>query len=171
MGLTLTAYQKVEEFNERVETTEYGNIDHEWLSDNNIVQLNPSRDYRKRADGLKGLYKHSGETFELPEGTNMGYHEYHEFRKELAKNILGTPIKHIWDSPHEYKDKPFYEFLNFPDNHGVIGGETCKKLGEDFENHESTAKALDTGEPFFTKYKKFEQLFKFAAEDGAVKIT
>lgn len=108
------------------------------------------------------------------EGINFqagSYGGYNEWRNELSVLMLGCPARYVWEHSEEYKDKPFYELIDFSDCEGYIGPSISRKLAQDFENHRrmlSNRFAMSDPEYFIEKYNLWASAFKQAAEKSGV---
>lgn len=155
MGLDITAYSKVTYLRPR-------NGD-DWQRDETF--LHPNRDFGDRADGLvEGIYKHAGKFLEFRAGSYSGYNRW---RYWLATSALGVSPEVIWEKPDDYKDKPFYELINFADNEGTIGPRTSANLAKDFAEHEG--RILANADEYDARlYREWRNAFELASNGGAV---
>jgi len=126
----------------------------------------------------------------------MSYGRYSYFRNELAK-IGGWPEYKI-DKPEysdpDYENKSFYhrhpnvaaiynfdgdevngpfvEVICFSDCEGFICADVCKKLHQDFLDHQDKAEELLDGTPgFIAMYNGLRDAFEFGSQNGFVKYT
>lgn len=152
------------------------------MSRNHIVNIYASNneEHRKRADGLEGLYQHSGSMDGFRAGSYSGYNQ---FRQQLAEFLLThvldvefdeEPDHHIWNNAEKFRGKPFYELIDFSDCEGTIGPETSAKLAEDFEEHEEEFKEWaeksieEHSDYYIEKYEAWKDAFRLASDTGAV---
>ena len=66
---------------------------------------------------------------------SWSYSGYGEWRRELAKAVLDVDVEDVWKDPDAYRDRPFFELLEFADNEGTIGPEAAADLLVDFREH------------------------------------
>ena len=68
---------------------------------------------------------------------SISYRGHCAFRDDLARRFLNTPSAEvIHDNPGRYKDKPFYDLINFAYNEGCLATAACARLAEAFNaNH------------------------------------
>jgi len=107
------------------------------------------------------------------EGFSAGsYSGYGEFREALSAAVLGVRASAVWNDPDAYRDKPFFELINFADNDGVIGCEAAADLAEDFRQHrEAVLEKWDNDvdrDWLRSKYDKWLASFELASVDGMV---
>ncbi|QIB75318.1 hypothetical protein G3I44_14095 [Halogeometricum borinquense] len=186
IGLDITAYENVEEYDGKVETNKYGDISYEWLQKNDLNKFYVAHEaHRPRADGVEGICRISGEVHTFRAGSYSGYsafrnllatfllnHEGVEPSREISEHVESHEV---WNNSENFEGKPFYEIINFSDCEGTIGPETSAKLAQDFEEHEEDVKSLikrrsDSSDYYVRKYDAWMQAFKLAATTGAVEF-
>ncbi|UDQ55017.1 hypothetical protein LJF28_04945 [Chryseobacterium indologenes] len=59
------------------------------------------------------------------------YSSHNDFRRKLA-SLFNLTDTIIFNNPEKYKNTPFFELINFPDNEGAINYETSKKITRGF---------------------------------------
>lgn len=97
--------------------------------------------------------------------TCSSYSGHSYLRDLIADKFLDTTPEEIWVNPDEFKDKPFFELINFSDCEGVLGPVACRNLADDFNSHPD----LDSGDSFYDElYKDFGKSFNIAADTGVV---
>lgn len=82
-------------------------------------------------------------------------------------------IGDIWEHPDVYKDKPFFELINFSDCEGFIGHTVCEKLAKDFRDNEHLIPAEEKNcafPYFYEKYKEWKKALELASDSGAVQF-
>ena len=110
-------------------------------------------------------YVVDGESIMFRAGSYSGYGEW---RDALAQAALDVPVEDVWAAPEKFKDKPFYELLNFADNEGTIGPQAAANLAEDFNEHRTKVLHLGDDEYFTEKYEEWTAAFDLAAGNGIV---
>lgn len=156
-----------------------------------LTHMYPNPHFLKQAEGIKeGYYKckfseeeislinKAKKTNSFPEypknyrgfdHLNCGL--YNEWRAILSKLVVGEDILKKGKNESGFKDKPFFEILNFSDCEGIIGPKTSKKLFGDFIKYEEKAKeySSDTSnEGFYDNYKKWKEIFELASSEKGV---
>lgn len=96
------------------------------------------------------------------------YSAYNYWRDWLAKAALYAPAAVVWENPEKFRDKPFYELINFSDCEGAFGPEACARLAKAFaDNRERIFKDFQTEDSWFMDlYNDFASAFAEAAETG-----
>jgi hypothetical protein len=105
-------------------------------------------------------------------GFNAGsYTGYKWWRDGLASMAGYGSAKNVWESN---LTGPFTELINFSDCEGTIGWQFAAKLAKDFADFDLIAARSNphlAGAPdFYPWYKKWQQAFALAAQDGAVRF-
>lgn len=96
------------------------------------------------------------------------YGGYNQFRRSLA-NMLNTTPEAIWENAAEWKDKPFYEIIDFADNEGSIDYEVAENLLSDFIEYKEKAEfVLSNWE--WEKYKDFMAALTLCVENKGVMV-
>jgi hypothetical protein len=150
MGLDCTAYEKVTLVEAiTLEQLKVKNWEHP-LYDDEAHCLLYNKDFPERSDGLvEGFYLIEGKSKGFRAGSYSGYMRY---RQLLAQIVGAESAEKFWREPEKLKDKPFYEQINFADNEGFLGPETCKLLLADYK--EMRPKAMALFEKMFEEDKK-----------------
>jgi hypothetical protein len=126
----------------------------------------------------------------------MGYGHYGRFRNELAK-LGGWPefkvmmpgyndpdyenksyyhrypnVAAIYNSDGDEVNGPFVEVICFSDCGGFICADFCKKLFQDFVDHQEVANELFKDNPdYLDMYNGLRAAFKFGSNNGFVQYT
>jgi hypothetical protein len=98
----------------------------------------------------------SGDSFGFRAGS---YHQYGEFRAALAEIALDVDVHEIWQDPEIFRDRPFYELLNFSDCQGVIGSEAAADLANDFNSHHEVRADGRQWKVFRREFRRFRPSF------------
>jgi hypothetical protein len=164
MGLDVTAYSNVH----KVDSAAYDGDE-----GYRFVTAYPSSGFPDQADDVNGIYDYEGDSFSFRAGSYSGYNR---FRESIAFLALGVSPKTIWENTEAYKNKPFFELINFSDCEGVIGPVTSAKLFQDFKDFEaeiekkSIAGHGGASEWFMESYRNWMKAFEIAADSGFVKL-
>lgn len=154
MGLDILALQKATRLDDRVKNS--GRYDGHVYKTDGLDRLN----------GCKEGYYKAKERFSFRAGSYSGYNEW---RSWLCRTFLGVSPDTVWNNEEKYKDKPFFELINFSDCEGAIGPKTSAKLAKDFkENARALVKADIPGMWFVNQYSKWQHAFEMASDDGFV---
>jgi len=101
---------------------------------------------------------------------SYSYSAHSRFRETLIKligrnDLLKSNNEIDWEKLS--KDIPFYDFINFADNEGVLDWEISDKIHNDFEKYK--AKAIDFySELEINRYLEWLKVFKLAKNKGVV---
>ncbi len=155
MGLDITAYRKLKVV-EEPKFDEYGDLvewDTQWKPGGSMEWS--EEHFPGQGEGVDPQKVY---TWEEAFGFRAGsYSGYNWWRAKLELFAEG---------------EDFRELINFADNEGVIGPVVSKKLAKDFEKNKEKAqefsKTLDDGEWWFGQYKRWQEAFEMAADNGAV---
>jgi hypothetical protein len=174
MGLDITAYQYATKADPQPVSDEES-----WENGD----LTKAFVYNGFEHSLRGLeadcwYRVSGATVEFRAGS---YSSYGEFRRQLSLAALGASPEEVWRDVDTYRERPFFELVNFADNEGTIGPEACADLAVDFENEREAIFTRWTESPteegiydetsfFRAKYDDWAAAFKLAASTGLVEL-
>lgn len=63
------------------------------------------------------------------------YSGYSQFRHVLTQCTLGVKADDIWEDEESYRNKPFFELVNFSDCEGCIGPSVSAELYQDFKDN------------------------------------
>jgi hypothetical protein len=172
MGLDITVYTKVVPFDEsKILRTHSGEVDYDWTYDNEVHKVFCYDGFEQslRPLVLDTWVQSVGDSWGFRAGSYSGYSH---FRDHLAAVALGVQSHEVWSDPDLYRDKPFFELLNFADNEGTIGGEACKDLLADFEAFEVSAFAsfalLPDSDWLLEKYDTWTKAVRDAAPHGMI---
>ena len=155
MGLDITAYRKLMVV-ENPELDEDGDLidwDNQWQPGGSMEWS--EKHFPGRGEGVDHRQVYTWEeSTSFRAGSYSGYNWWRAKLKQFAK------------------DDAFQELINFADNEGVIGPIVSKKLAKDFEQNRGQAiefaKTLDDGEWWIGQYKRWQEAFEMAADNGAV---
>ncbi|WP_370225260.1 hypothetical protein [Cytobacillus sp.] len=156
MGLDITAYRKLK-IVENPQFDQYGglvNWTEEWTPGGSMEWS--EKHFPGRGEGVDPQKVYTWEdSLEFRAGSYSGYNWW---RASLEKFAEGDD---------------FQELINFADNEGVIGPAVSRKLANDFNKNAERARffALTLGEEagyWFKLYKKWQEAFELAADNGAV---
>lgn len=156
MGLDITGYSKVILDDNQSERDMYDiYIDHHKAFPEHSKPFLQGKYYR--TEGLKYGFR---------AGSYWGYNQW---RKQLCNVIYDIDIEEIWDYPEKYKNKPFFNLINFSDCNGEIGTEMSKSLAKDFKEHQHIIDELsDKYFHFKHAYTEWRKVFELASDDGIV---
>ena len=162
MGLDVTAYPRCR----LLEATEgYGGQHHD--RPNTVHIYTPGKNYLLRLDGqAPGYYTYRGDTFHFRAGS---YTAYNEWREWLARRIFNTSTEVIWQQRERFAGQPFIALIDFPDNEGALGPETCAALVRDFADHEHILDGL-LEISTIAGYQNWWTAFATAAHRGFVRL-
>lgn len=131
-------------------------------------------------DPIAGLIP-GGIYFPTPKTEVMGwragsYSGYGDWRNRLSVAILDVPAQNVWADHDRYRDKPFFELIDFSDCEGILGPVAAQNLLADFqENRELYLDYIrdDMQEEFFLDlyvrlYDEWTNAVTLAAQDGMV---
>jgi hypothetical protein len=170
MGLDITAYSKLE-YLETMETEAWEGK-YRWPKERGessltIIAHHWEPVYADRAAPIieGGVYKVNGEAYNFRAGSYSGYNEW---RGDLSQLMLGVSARTVWGREEEFKDKPFYELINFSDCEGIIGPVVARKLAADFAAHQTKTDAYYDW--WRRKYADWRKAFELAADGGLVEF-
>jgi len=144
-------------------TTYHGNEgDPDQMCDEGFLWTYPNKDFPHQANGLQTGYYKGAKVLGFRAGSYTGYNQWRDW---LARTMLGVSAETVWRHPADFAERPFFELINFADNEGVLGPETCKRLAEAFAAHDEQAQ--NSGE-FYDLYQTWRKAFELAADDGLV---
>ena len=152
MGLTIRAYSGCKPV-----TVEFDDDDEPITP--RTVRPHVNRDFPTRQNGIV----HNA-WYQYEEMVSFGntYGGHGDFRRELAE-LGGYPPEDAWEK--RVTVGPFFELVNFADNEGTFGPETCAKLAADFAAHEPRARQMLEGE-HMRFYRKWHQALTLASAGG-----
>jgi hypothetical protein len=122
----------------------------------------------------EAVYRFNGEFLSFRAG---GYGGYNRFRDLLSRVIIGSTAEEVWEDPEKFKDRPFYQLINFSDCEGCIGPEVSARLYRDFvENEEKFVESLTTLKIYVdldvdwmkASYSNWKRAFELAKDHGFV---
>jgi len=100
------------------------------------------------------------------------YGGYNDFRERLSRYALGVPPQSVWSDPAAWRDRPFYELVNFADNEGTIGPAAAADLAADFATERDRVRPklahAASGDWYQAKYDAWQRAFALAAHHGIV---
>lgn len=167
MGLDVTAYKNVKLVGIAADGDEW----EEKFDYNKTDWVYPDQDFLDKLPPIQpgGVYEY-GDKFGFHPGA---YSSYNEWRNELSLMALGVEARTVWANPARYK--PFVELINFSDCEGVLGTEVCRKLLQDFMDHQEKANSYqgadeDETEWFVRKYHDWLRAFEYAADGGYIRF-
>ena len=97
---------------------------------------------------------------------NYPYGAHSAFRDALAMLVLGVSAETVWADPGAYRDRPFFELIQFADNEGNIGPLACADLAADFAEHKRDAVGCDLA--FQDDYRRWSDACHAAAGTGVL---
>jgi hypothetical protein len=171
VGLDITVHTKVVPVDEaEVPHTKEGDLDWDAMYEQDIRKAFVYKGFEDSYRGLpgddpvEGSYVRSvGDTWGFRAGSYSGYGN---FRSLLCYGMHGITISEFWEKSEAYKDKPFYELLNFADNEGTIGSEAAADLAVDFvENREQLVPHL---EDWMERYDEWTRACQDASDGGMI---
>lgn len=94
------------------------------------------------------------------------YSTYNRFRNCISTTILKVEAREVWEKPFQYKDKPFFEFINFSDCDACFDYVIAEKLLKDFTEHKDVVvREFEKLEPQFVEvYNSFIEVLKEAVD-------
>jgi hypothetical protein len=96
------------------------------------------------------------------------YSSHRIFREKLAV-LIGLTAQAIWATPERYNYVPFFKFINFADNEGVIDWVAAKEIAVDFVKYKDAAKKNFSNDVHFLNcYEKWMDGFLKCARKGNV---
>lgn len=143
MGLDITVYTRVEPATD-VPRQPDGKIDYEACWKERLSNAFVYEGFEQSYAGLpvvedpdsdfygNAWVRSTGESWHFRAGSYSGYNS---FRRTLSMAVLGVEPGTVWANPDAYRDKPFFELINFADNEGTIGHEAAARLAHDFDEH------------------------------------
>jgi hypothetical protein len=165
MGLDITAYEIIQPT--KTPRLPDGELDYDEMYERGIVEaylVNSEFSQSFRGLELGQCYQTSGQTYSFRAGSYSGYNH---FRAAVSVAVLGVDPHTVWDHREAYRNKPFFELINFSDCEGTIGPEACADLKRDFDEHsEDVLSKLDDW--YQNTYKEFQLAFDIAADTGLV---
>lgn len=119
---------------------------------------------------LRGLedgqwYRSTGDTLHFCAGSYSGYNH---FREALSRAVYDVDPATVWANPDAYRDRPFFELINFADNEGTIGPEAAADLAADFDEWADTVHERLDDDYYRAKYDEWRAAFHLAAGSGLV---
>lgn len=164
MGLDISVYQNLEFVKSRESAT-----DEDW---DNFISIYAHPDFPDRAGSLRSGFYNGDCVHRFRAGSYGGYNHW---RERLSYLALDASPAEVWRDNDSYRDRPFFELIEFSDCEGTIGPEVSAKLAGDFAAWEGEARAAwGDGEGFdgydFLKYMEWQKAFDLAALDGAVEF-
>lgn len=105
---------------------------------------------------------------EYPHSTHNRFREF--LLKVIGReDLLFSDGKIDFDKVFVERDLPFYEFIIFPDNEGVMDWETSENLYQDFVKYNFYLPHCETENPRFKDiYKAWLETFETAKDNGVV---
>lgn len=187
MGLDISVYGKAERLAPQPEADAKGHYSDEIYESENLVHAFA---YSSMEQSLRGLepwqekaweggerYFDAGwwkvtptrDDFDFRAGSYSGYNS---FREQLAQAALDVTPRAVWDRLDFYRERPFFELINFADNEGTIGPLAAADLAQDFRDQRSIVLAAwhDVEEEswFTAKYDEWQRAFDVASGHGIV---
>lgn len=162
MGLDATAFERVELFLARShEDLTEEDFDHYYSMGYTIPYFNP--DFPGREDRLvEGVYETYGGVYSC----GCSYGTFSTVRRLVSRVALGVDAVTIWSNPEPFKKGTLFEWINFADNEGTLGPDTCLKLAEDCE---LLPDPLDLGDEWYTGiFAAWRKMFRLAAGGGMI---
>lgn len=158
MGLDISAYSKIQKVDDIDEASIY------------IRRGIPESDQGHDIEEGEYTETEDSESHRFRAGSYSGYGV---FRNILSKRIHGVSSKEIWENPEIFKDKEFYNLINFSDCEGFFGPGVSKKLHSDFvENREKFVTNIDLDNPhpgyYERVYDDFTLGFEIASRGGVL---
>jgi hypothetical protein len=170
MGLDITGYSKLK-LECEYDQEKYENDDYDWRT---VTLLHPDlleqtvKEFPGRCEDMKpGFY-----SYDDGHGFKAGsYRGYNLWRAWLSKAMLDAAPETVWEREEDFKGKPFFEIISFPDNEGVIGTEVCKRVSQAFKDNRERALAADSGGGWnLNLYDDWTKAFALGADGGCVKF-
>lgn len=152
MGLSVTLHKKVEPspLNDNGDFMAY-QTDEMFLYNSTTLQ-----------DGAWYVSKKQERVIDYP------YSSHRIFREKLA-SLVGLTAEQIWATPIKYQHNPFFKFINFADNEGVIDWIAAKEIASDFVKYKEVAqKDFANDVHFLNSYKSWMDGFRKCARKGNV---
>jgi hypothetical protein len=81
-----------------------------------------------RAESMESGWYCLTDKTEKTEFFSSSYGAYNDFRRHLAKGVIGVSPESVWEDTESFRYGPLYELINFADNEGIIGTEECKRI-------------------------------------------
>lgn len=130
MGLDISVYPKV------ALTTEHKQSDDCWEATPEHIYagtFNFPQSHRGLIEGRCYVAYGDAPSWGFRAGSYSGYNE---FRRRLTQAAYGVAIDpyFVWDNRDKFRDKPFFELIDFSDCEGCIGPEACTDLAKDFDD-------------------------------------
>jgi len=110
------------------------------------------------------------------------YSTFGEYRRFLCVGAIGVEPKLVWENPDAYRDRAFYELINFGDNEGWLGTKACVDLRDDYARDGDSAdrrafevgmelleRTSDVERQYFRQVDDdFRRAFEAASDGGAI---
>lgn len=168
MGLDITVHTRVEPFDEADIPRVDGDFDWDWAYENGVDKAFCFQGFEQ---SLRPLVQDTwvrsvGKTWGFRAGSYGGYNA---FREELSRLALGVEPEEVWQDPDRFRDRPFFELINFADNEGTIGSEAAADLHADFVAYMPMAVERWTDDSYdFGKYTTWTKACRDAADGGMI---
>ena len=95
------------------------------------------------------------------------FHAHRVWCNWLSETILNCTANFVRDN-YTYKNKPFYQLINFTDAEGFIETTNAKKLAQDFADHQHIIDKLSCDQWLKDLYANWHKAFEYAADNGFV---
>lgn len=103
---------------------------------------------------------------------DLAYSSFGEWRRKLARSVLGMDLSAVWADPDAFRGRPLFELLNFADNEGVIGPAAAADLLADFREHRDVIPSDEIEFPGITPLPdRWIQGLELAADGGLVRFS
>lgn len=130
-------------------------------------------------DSTRGLEagRHYGPTADTKtiDGFHMSYGGYNRWRESLSLAVLGVMPQDVWVDLDAYRDRPFFELINFTDCDGVLSASAAAALLADFREHRDAYRtylareeAEDRADWWAESYDEYIEMLALAAHGGMV---
>lgn len=111
-------------------------------------------------------YASLGESWGFHGGSYSGYNRFREVLCQAAYGLAIDP-HYVWGNLDAFRDKPFFELIDFSDCEGCIGPEACIDLAKDFDDWPAVGTFM-AEQDWGYHYGEWNRAFHEAAGSGLV---